>query len=150
MGMFALVVRAKVKRFPFLCVEKCLFQAAPTTGTATTYILRKGTAYTLTANCPAGPKNKNLLVQTKSAANDVLQFAQEIYWNPDPSVTESLEKAKCTVARSADGLYSAFVPAGSFTDAGGNPNQDSKRCGETALYGKNTTRKIENGMENSD
>ena len=35
--------------------------AAPTLTGSSKYKLRKGTYYTLTANCPAGPKNKNMV-----------------------------------------------------------------------------------------
>jgi hypothetical protein len=102
--------------------------AAPTLTGSSKYKLRKGTYYTLTANCPAGPKNKNMVVSEEDNTNLLFKPGSLEHWTPDPGNTEALERAKCTVVRDVDGLYSARMPAGTFTDAGGNPNTISTAC----------------------
>ena len=102
--------------------------AAPTLTASSKYKLRKGTAYTLTANCPAGPKNKNMVVSEEDNTNLLFKPGSLEHWTPDPDNTEALEMAKCTVVRDVDGLFSARMPAGTFTDAGGNPNTISTAC----------------------
>jgi len=79
--------------------------SVPTFTTASKYKLRKGTAYTLTANCPAGPKNKNLVVSEEDNTNLLFKPGSLEHWTPDPDNTEALEMAKCTVVRDVDGLY---------------------------------------------
>ena len=90
-----------------------------TTSTATTF--------TLTAPCPAAPKNVPLLVQAKEESDPFYyQFSPGSLTSWEPTGNQDL--AKCTVHRSVDGIWSARVPAGAFTDAGGNPNVASTAC----------------------
>ena len=89
------------------------------------------TEYVLTADCPLAPKNVPLLVQVMDDGSSPFDYQFEpgslTSWDPIAS-TEALDLAKCTVARSVDGLWKARVPAGAFTDAGGNPNVASTAC----------------------
>ena len=100
--------------------------------TCTPVTTTAATTYTLTADCPAAPKNVPLVVQAKADASTpfIYQFAPGSLtrWAPVTGTPIALDRAKCTVHRSVDGLYSAHVPAGAFTDAGGNPNMASTAC----------------------
>ena len=95
--------------------------------TCTPVTTTAATTYTLTADCDAAPKNVPLVVQAKADAGApfTYQFVPGSLTSWAPTATPF---AKCTVHRSVDGLYSAHVPAGAFTDAGGNPNTASTSC----------------------
>lgn len=101
------------------------------TTTCTPVTTSDATDFVLTADCPAAPKNVPLLTQTVSDGSSPFQYQFKpgslTSWDP-VAASEALDFAKCTVARSADGIWSARVPAGAFTDAGGNPNVASTAC----------------------
>ena len=98
------------------------------------------TTYTLTADCPAAPLYTPLVITTIDSA--IYQFAPGSITSWDPILADPFTNdfVKCTVARSVDGLYSAYVPPGAFTDAGGNLNTPSTACrgltsGVTSAFG---------------
>ena len=98
--------------------------------TCTAVTTDDATTYTLTADCPAAPKNTPLLVQAKEDTPKQYQFVPGSLtsWDPILASPYTHDFVKCTVQRSVDGLFSARVPAGAFTDAGGNPNVASTAC----------------------
>jgi hypothetical protein len=100
--------------------------------TCTPVTTTAATTYTLTADCDAAPKNVPLVVQAKADAGAPFTYqfvpGSLTSWAPVTATPFALDYAKCTVHRSVDGLYSAHVPAGAFTDAGGNPNMASTSC----------------------
>lgn len=96
--------------------------------TCQTIVTTTATTYTLTADCPAAPLYTPLVITTFDTQTYQFAPGSLTSWEPILADPFTHDFVKCTVARSIDGLYSALVPAGAFTDAGGNQNTESTAC----------------------